>query len=90
MGSRWGDRDEVSEVDVVELIRRFLPPGEACATTTNDEFVVTWAAAASPARVFIGRSRESFEDAYHALIAKTATFYLSKARSRSSPTSSSG
>jgi hypothetical protein len=76
MGELWSDEDEVTEVEVVDLIGRFLPPGDGRAVKVDNAFVVSWAAREKPDRVYEGRSARSFDEAYHVLIARCARQFL--------------
>jgi hypothetical protein len=79
MTAKWGERNEVTSDEVIELVSRFLPPGQARAEKIANEFLVFWSPRAAPQRVFIGRSEESFDDAYHALIARCARQFMIQA-----------
>jgi hypothetical protein len=74
--------DEVTAEEVLTLIGNFLPPGEARAEMIAGEFVTMWSPRERPERVFTGRSDRSFDDAYHALIAKCAKQFMQRSRER--------
>jgi hypothetical protein len=83
--------EDVTADDVREILGRFLPPGSSGASVEGDEYVVHWRPSAAldlpfvvPDREWIVRSRTSFEDAVHRLVAACASVFLAYSRVRES------
>jgi hypothetical protein len=74
---------EVTAEEICTLVDHYLPGGAARATVDAEgEFVVEWQSSRVPACRYQARSNESFDEALHLLVARSAALRRARAARR--------